>query len=121
MWSPVEITFEIEEGDDGQVAIVIITTPEGEIELLAEFHEVAGGLRLIGAHIFSAMRANTLSIARIRQIAAAAMERLGYDAIEVEGAVRTSGASPGRKPSVLRFTRERGAAACKDPQEHQDN
>jgi len=117
MWAPAEIIFEIEEGADGQVAIIVIGTPAGEIKILAELHESGNELRLVRTHIQSSIAPNTLGVGRLRAIADAVMERMGYDAIEIEGADRTTGAGPGRTPGGIRFARRRGPAANDGSQE----
>lgn len=50
-------------------------------------------------------RPNAVGAANLAVIARALMETIGIDGLVVEGAVRTSGANPGRRPRVIRFTR----------------
>ena len=111
VWQPAEIEFEIDEASDAPVAFITIKTLDGVIEIVAEIEERNGTLVLTGFHVQSDLGPNLLGIARLRQIAAAAMERLDYDAIEIEGATRTTGARPGRRPQRLRFVRRRRAPA----------
>jgi hypothetical protein len=49
--------------------------------------------------------ANAIGPGNLRSLAEVVMERLDFDALEIEGALRTTGASPGRRPRPLRFTR----------------
>jgi hypothetical protein len=53
-------------------------------------------LRLLGVHIQGAT-ANAIGTSNLRVLADAVMEKMDYDAIEVEGAIRTTGAGPGRR------------------------
>jgi hypothetical protein len=104
-WRPDDITFDIiAEDTDHPVATVSFMTPVGEIRVIAELEQQGRTLRLIGLHIQGAT-ANAIGTTNLRVLADAVMENMDYDAIEVEGAVRTTGASPGRRPRRLRFTR----------------
>jgi hypothetical protein len=71
-------------------------TPAGQIQIMAELEEEGRTLRLIGMHIQGAT-ANAIGIANLRVLADAVMEKMDYDAVEVEGAVGTTGAGPGRR------------------------
>jgi hypothetical protein len=109
-WRPGEITFEIvAEETDHPVATVSFETPAGEIKIMAELEEQGRTLRLVGLHIQGAA-ANEIGVANLRRLADTVMEKMDYDAIEIEGAVRTTGASPGRRPGRLRFSRRLRAA-----------
>jgi hypothetical protein len=77
---------------------------------MAELEEHGRTLRLIGLHIQGAA-ANAIGVANLRVLADAVMEKMDYDAIEIEGAIRTTGAGPGRRPGCLRFTRRSGSAS----------
>ena len=70
---------------------------------MAELEEQDRTLRLVGLHIQGAA-ANEVGVANLRVLIDAVMEKMDYDAIEIEGAVRTTGAGPGRRPGRLRFT-----------------
>ena len=48
---------------------------------------------------------NTLGVAGLRGLAQWLMELLDVDELRIEGAVRTSGAGPGRRPAPLVFRR----------------
>ena len=108
LWRPGDITFDIiAEDTDHPVATVSFITPVGELRIMAELEEQGRTLRLLGLHIQGAT-ANAIGTGNLRVLADAVMEKLDYDAVEVEGAVRTTGASPGRRPRCLRFTRRSG-------------
>jgi hypothetical protein len=109
--APDDITFEVvAEETDHPVATVSFGTPAGEIKIMAELEEQGQTLRLVGLHIQGAI-ANAIGVANLRILADAVMEKTDYDAIEIEGAVRTTGASPGHRPGRLRFTRRSGPAS----------
>jgi hypothetical protein len=110
-WRPDDITFDIiAEDTDHPVATVSFMTPVGEIRVIAELEQQGRTLRLIGLHIQGAT-ANAIGTTNLRVLADAVMENMDYDAVEVEGAIRTTGAGPGRRPRRLRFTRRSGPAA----------
>ena len=78
------------------------------LTFMAEYHEDAGVLHLSGVHIVASGTA-PLSRAWMARVADTVMEVMGYDAIFVQGAARTTGASPGHLPKPLRFARRGGA------------
>ena len=39
-WSTSDITFEIDEGSEFRVAVIVITTPAGTIDVMAEIDEI---------------------------------------------------------------------------------
>lgn len=91
----------------GNVVFAHIETSVGAIEVLAEIaldgrHLTLGGLHVYGINV----DANDLGTSGIRRIVREIMEDLNVDQITIEGAVRTTGAGPGRIPRSLRFTRK---------------
>ncbi|HEX3883689.1 MAG TPA: hypothetical protein VHW66_13595 [Stellaceae bacterium] len=95
---------------DHPITTVRLLTPVGEMIVIAEVSVVGRELFLAGVHIQSEnLGPNTLGTARLRQLAAAVMERMGLDAITIGGAVRTTGAGRGRLPRPLRFARSLSA------------
>ncbi|MEN3376518.1 MAG: hypothetical protein V7604_1873 [Hyphomicrobiales bacterium] len=91
----------------GNVVFAHVETSAGTIEILAEIaldgrHLTLGGLHVYGINV----DANDLGIGGIRRIVREVMEDLNVDQITIEGAIRTTGAGPGRTPRPLRFTRK---------------
>ena len=98
---------------DDPVAAVVVGTPAGTLTFVAELLVEESRLWLKGVHIQD-MSPNTIGSANMKVIARALMERMGYDELVVEGATRTTGANPGRRPKALRFSRTvRPASAFK--------
>jgi hypothetical protein len=64
---------------------------------LGDRHAVLSGLHVYGPG------PNSLGIAGLRELIRWAMEQLDVDELRIEGATRTSGASPGRRPTPLVF------------------
>jgi len=63
-------------------------------------------LILTRVHVYGVdIEVNDLGVSGIRQVVRDALEELGVDEISIEGAVRTTGAGPGRAPRRLRFAR----------------
>jgi hypothetical protein len=113
-WRPEEISFEIidDETDDPVVTVRIDAPVLGYILIMAEVEERGRTLRLLRTHIHS-RGSNTVGLTNLRLLADIAMERMDYDAIEVEGAVRTSGANPGHRPRTIRFARRSRSASSR--------
>lgn len=99
---PLEI--EIDEAE-GLVATFAFGTPAGMVRLLAEIAEAQRTLILSEAHI-EGPGGNALGPANLRLLAELVMEELDYDAIDIQGAPRTTGANPSQdhRPR-FRFTR----------------
>jgi hypothetical protein len=75
-----------------------------EIELLG-FVDLNGSLvTLSGCHI-QGPGPNTVGSSMLREISRWVMELLDVDEVRIEGAARTSGANPGRRPAPLVFRR----------------
>lgn len=96
---------------DDPVVTFAFQTPAGVISIMGEAEEAEDGtvLCLLGMHI-EGPGANEVGRANLRVLADFVMEEMGYDAIEVEGAARTTGANPGRRSRRLRFPRRARAA-----------
>lgn len=104
-WVRDQLSFEVVDDDtDDPVVTIEITTPAGVIKIMAEAEEHGPSLVLRGVHV-QADALHSVGVVNLRQIARIVLERLDYDEIIVEGAARTTGASPGRKPASLRFRR----------------
>jgi hypothetical protein len=105
LWRPDEIAFDIiEDETDDPVVTAWIRSPAGEIVVMADIEEQGRVLFLRQLHV-QGPGANAIGPGNLRTLAEVVMERLDFDALEIEGALRTTGASPGRRPRPLRFTR----------------
>lgn len=99
---------------DDPVAAVVVSTPAGTLTFVAELMVEQDTLWLLGVHVQD-MSPNTIGPANLKVIARALMERIGYDELVVEGAIRTTGANPGRRPKSLRFSRNLRPASTFKP------
>ena len=105
MWAITEISFEmVDDTTDDPVVTLFVMTPAGRLTFVAEPVERGATLVLKGVHVRDA-HPNAVGAANLMVIAQALMERIGYYGLEVEGALRTTGANPGYRPRVFRFTR----------------
>jgi hypothetical protein len=105
MWGIKDISFEIvNDMTDDPVVTLAVRTPSGVVIFVAEPTMRGAVLSLHGTHVQNASP-NALGMANLMIIAQALMQRMGLDGLVVEGAIRTTGANPGRRPRVLRFTR----------------
>jgi hypothetical protein len=105
MWAVGDISFELlDDMTDDPVVTLLVMTPAGRLMFVAEPMEQGTSLVLQGTHVQDA-RVNAVGTANLMVIAQALMEGMGFDELVVEGALRTTGANPGRRPRALRFTR----------------
>ncbi len=116
MWDVADISFEIiNDMTDDPVVTVLVQTPIGQLTFTAEPVEDGNVLVARGTHVQDAS-ANAVGAANLMVIAQAAMKEMGYDGIVIEGALRTTGANPGRRPRTIRFTRHIRPAPAYRPQ-----
>jgi hypothetical protein len=112
MWATGDISFElIADLTDDPVVTLAVGTPDGVLMFAAEPWALGTTLVLRGTHVQFAGPATAIGAANLMVIAQVVMERMGFDGLVVEGALRTTGANPGRRPRVLRFTRRLRPAA----------
>ena len=115
MWGTADISFDfIDDMTADPVVTALVSTPGGLLKFMAEPEVQGTTLVLRGMHAQDA-QANAIGPGNLLVLAQALMERMGFDALVIEGAVRTSGANPGRRPRALRFTRHVRAAAAPAP------
>jgi hypothetical protein len=105
-WLPEDITAIDLETDacEDDLATIRITTPAGVIEIMGIVDFQGRTLLVRNAHI-QGLRANAVGRANLNVIAKALLERIDCDEVRIEGAARTTGASPGHRPREMRFTR----------------
>jgi hypothetical protein len=106
-WPPAAIAFEpIDDGTDDPVMTLRILVPGGAILAMAEV-ELAGRVLVARRlHIHGeGLTANEAGPANLRVLARRLLEELDLDELVIEGAHRTTGAGPGRRPRRLRLTR----------------
>ncbi len=115
MWEVSDISFElVADLTDDPVVTLFVNTPGGRFAVLGEAFEQGSLLVVRAAHIQGG-GPNTVGAGKLMVVAQALMERMDYDGLEIEGAVRTSGANPGRRPGSVRFARRAGAAPARLP------
>jgi hypothetical protein len=96
----------LEEGRDG-VVLARVETSVGTLDVLTEVTLVERKLVLSGLHVYGVnVDPNALGLVRVRHLVQEIMEDLDVDEITIEGAVRVTGAGPGRTPRRVRFTRK---------------
>jgi hypothetical protein len=116
MWKPATLSFDIVADDtDDPVVAAIFETPAGRIFAMADVTREGRALILRGLHMHSD-GPNLAGPANLRQLAELVLERMDYDDLIIEGAIRTTGAGPGRRPRRIRFTRRsRDSAGRQEP------
>ena len=75
-----------------------------ELELMGDVRLVGSSATLSSCHI-QGPGPNIMGHSALRQVARWAMERLDVNELRIEGAARTTGANPGRRPAALVFRR----------------
>jgi hypothetical protein len=105
--APVAFRF-LDRETEGDIVTIEFEMPAGRVLVMAEVYGVGCIAFASRLHIQSSDRGkNAFGWAQLRVMALAALEWLGddYDELVIKGAVRTSGANPGRQPGGIRFTR----------------
>jgi len=110
MWTRGDIAFDIiDDMTVDPVVTVLVSTPDGPLEFMAEPEAHGTTLVLHRLHVQSVRQA--VGAANLMVLARALLEEMGFDEFVVEGAIRTTGANPGHRPRTLRFSRRVRAAA----------
>src|SRR5208282_2537574 len=95
------LDFEIAPGD---VVLVRLARDAAEIEA-AFYVRLTGRAAMLSRFDIQGAGRNTLGWTTLRTLAHSVMELLDVDELRIEGAARTSGANPGRRPTPLVFRR----------------
>jgi hypothetical protein len=115
MWDPAQIAFDlVEDMTADPVVTVNVSTPAGVLKVMAEPERVGRTLVLHGLHMQDLVP-NVVGAANLIVLADVVMQRMDVDELVVEGGLRTTGANPGRRPRVLRFTRRVRSAPGREP------
>ena len=99
----VELIVDVDNSADPYF-IIDVVTKDGALQAMGEMEVGSNHLIVRGLHIGgdAAVRWGWSKLRRLGRVIA---EKLDVDYIEVHGAVRTTGANPGRRPRVVRLTR----------------
>lgn len=113
MWTAADIRIVVTDDLSEDNALTVrLSTPAGTLAMLAEVRFVDRRMVLSGVHTHGEdMGPRQFGMVRLRWLAQAVMEAVDCDEIVLEGAVRTTGAGPGRRPGILRFRRSDPVAA----------
>ena len=105
VWNPADLSFDmVDDLTSDPVITIRMETPIRRLSLTAEPKMDGATLILRGLHVQGAS-ANKIGAANLMVLARTVMERMDIDRLVVEGALRTTGANPGHRPSILRFSR----------------
>jgi hypothetical protein len=92
--------------EEADVVLARVESSVGALLVLAQVEFAGRILMLRGLHVEGEnVEVNQLKITGIRQLVRDVMEILDVDELIIEGAIRTSGSGPGRRPRGLRFSR----------------
>ncbi len=101
------VTVQLVESD-GDTVTVDIRTVVGSLRISADVSVIGRTAYASDLHIQGNDRGkNAFGWASLRALGRAVLDWLGddYDELVIKGAIRTSGANPGRRPGDIRFTR----------------
>ena len=102
MWRVVE--FDFDEHED--TVLVALTDGIEVVQVLTDVAFIDRTAVLRRLHILGSGR-NTLGPRALRELIKWAKDQLDVEKLRIEGATRTSGAGPGRRPAPLVFRRAR--------------
>ncbi len=107
-WTQGEIHIDIDdEACEGPITTIRVEARGAVLLVMGEIVEDGNRLVVVRAHVMSiGVSPNDIGLANLRQVARVVMEQGGYDEIVIEGAFRTTGAQPGRRPGPIRFARD---------------
>ena len=103
MWTSADITVEIEAAE-GRTMIATVRTPAGVLQIIAEVHLASRTLWARKAHV-QGLSPGALGRAGLNAVARKFLEEADAEALVVEGAARTTGANPHRRPRSVRYPR----------------
>jgi len=105
VWNAADVSFDmVDDLTSDPVVTIIVRTPDGRLRVMAEPEMAGCTLILRRVHVQDAWP-NAIGVANLKMLARVVMERMDVDGLVVEGAFRTTGANPGRRPDILRFSR----------------
>lgn len=84
--------------------IIDVNTPDARLQIMGKFEIGSDYLIVTGLHIGGDPTV-TWGWPKLRGLGRAIAEKLDVDYIDIHGAVRTTGANPGRRPRSVRLTR----------------
>ncbi len=98
----IEIIIDEDESEDPSL-IVKIKTPDGDLDLLGEVEMYDNHIIARRVHIQGGGK-GTMGWSKVREIGRLTAEKLDVEYIEIHGAVRSTGANPGRQPRKIRLS-----------------
>lgn len=101
----IELVVDEQLSEDPCFIVEVITT-HGRLMVMGEIVVFSDHLVIEGMHVGGDV-ARRWGWSRLRRIGRLIAEKLDVGYIEIRGAVRTTGASPGRKPGRVRLARSR--------------
>ena len=99
----VELILDAATSDDPCLLFDVVT-PDGVLQLLGDVEIAEDHLVVHSLHIGGDAQVHW-GWSKLRKLGRLIAEKLDVEYIEVHGAVRTTGANPGRRPGVVRLSR----------------
>lgn len=98
-----ELILDAETSEDPCLLLAVVT-PDGVLHLLCDVEIAEDYVVVNNLHIGGDAQVRW-GWSKLRKLGRLIAEKLDVDYIEVHGAIRTTGANPGRRPSVVRLAR----------------
>jgi hypothetical protein len=96
--------WRVEEAEFGDADVVSVTISDGSVEIeFVAFVHLRGRVVTLQRLDIQGPGPNIVGPAALRGLALWLKEFLDVDELRIEGAIRTSGASPGRRPAPIVF------------------
>jgi hypothetical protein len=103
MWTNDDLSIEVD-AVDGDVLLVVIGTPAGNLRLLGQVSQCGRTLCVNNAHV-DGLSAGSLGRAGLNAIGRKLLEEADVDEIVIKGSTRSTGRRPGVVPRPIRFRR----------------
>jgi hypothetical protein len=106
VWQTDQISVEIDDVEH-PVAVLVITTPVGTLNLVGSISIVGRVMRIDRAHV-EGLKFGALGRAGLNAIGRKLLELADVDQIVIQGGTRTTGRTKGKLPRPIRFPRQAG-------------
>jgi hypothetical protein len=105
-WTVADVSVVFNDLTDDPIVTADIFTPAGVLQVMAEVTQSGRTLEFNECHMQGAKGANRFGVKQLLVTLRLLLEILDVDEIVARGAVRTTGAHPGRRPRDIRVRRQ---------------
>jgi hypothetical protein len=105
-WTVADVSVEFDDLTDHPIVTAGIVTPAGALQVMAEVRRTGRALEFNECHMHGAETSNHFGVKHLLMTFRLLLEILDVDEIIARGAIRTTGAHPGRRPRDIRVRRQ---------------